>query len=148
MKKNEVFEKVKAYCRQQYDELEEEFENQYMKDIPRRTLVDWAANRAYGAVMFVTNDLYSYEESEKLVDWWNNYMNDKFWRKKFEVTEQTEPLFIKGRLNNQSPFNFERAADGQECAFLALYHAKVEKRSKTGSRKLSNNSRKSQTKKV
>ena len=84
--KNEVFEKVKAYCRKQYAELDRDFE--IMKDLmTKRELVDKAADRAYGALMFVTNDLYTYEESEKLVEWWNNYMNDKFWRKKFEVTE-------------------------------------------------------------
>ena len=86
MKKNEVFEKVKAYCRQQYAELDRDFE--IMKNfMTKRELVDKAADRAYGALMFVTNDLYEYKESEKLIEWWNNYMNDKFWRKKFEVTE-------------------------------------------------------------
>lgn len=85
--KNELFEKVKAYCEEQYAELDKDFENKYMKDISRRELVDKAADRAYGALMFVTNDFIGYYESLDLTNWWNDYMNPKFWDKKFEVTE-------------------------------------------------------------
>lgn len=83
--KKELFEKVKAYCEEQYAEIEKDFE--YFPYVPKRRLVDNAAKRAYGVVMFVTNNLIGWDESLELTNWWNDDMNLRFWYKQLEFTE-------------------------------------------------------------
>ena len=100
IEEKKLYEMVMAFCEQEYKNLDfyERLEVKRGRKLTPQD-VDGAAKRAFGAVMFVTNILVGYDKSLELTNWWNDY---RFWNKyfevarsskKFDISEQIEPLF-------------------------------------------------------
>ena len=95
IEEKKLYEMVKAFCEEEYNNLD--LHKKLAADRGEKLTpqdVDGAAKRAFGAVMFVTNELVGYDKSLELSNWWNDYMNLRFWNRYFEVARSDRKFDI------------------------------------------------------